>query len=195
MHWEKPFKKITIGLSNFLIIFFCSGFLYAQQIDFNSYKNSARENNSLAHIQSASGSAIVASGPFQITVNIDTAICETWPSQCSDTGHSAYAALANNHNPIRVNIQVLTTRGDPVNNLGSDTFSFSCPLVLPGQIALTRLDCSDCFVAGSDGMYAFFIHPEPSVTGHWYHGNYVMQVQVRSGKKKVARILAPFEIP
>lgn len=196
MHGKKTLNKIIISLSSCLMVSFCSGFLYAQQMDFDG-ANNVSTHQSLGHIQlaSSSSSSIVTSGPFQMTVNIDTAICDTWPSQCSNTGHTPLAALSTNSNPIRVNVQVLTTSGVPVKNLGSNNFSFSCPFMPPGQFALKRLDCSDCFIAGTDGMYAFFINPDPSFgSSPWHRGNYVMQVQVTVGKK-IVRALSPFEIP
>jgi hypothetical protein len=126
---------------------------------------------------------------------VNTGICQEWPVQCSGTGHSAYKSSSDNHNPVRIDIHVLSKTGAPVNNLSSDSFSFSCPFLATGAPSLKRLECPECFMSGGDGVYAIFVHPDPEIgIRFWKDGTYILQVQVKSGLKKVARIFAPFEV-
>jgi hypothetical protein len=158
-----------------MALFLWSGLAYAQQV---------ADDNS---IHSSAASAV----PSIVSLNVNTSICTEWPEQCS--GFEQDKARPVNHNPIRVEVQVLSSTGSPVNNLNSSNFLFSCPFMPPSAQNLIRLECANCFLAGGDGLYAFFLYPDQANgLALWKKGKYVMQVQVNS--KKVVRVFAPFAL-
>lgn len=192
MKKRNNFKRLTVIIISLnLLLYAC--ILYAQQSDSDLIKSEVlqTEKQNIVQIQSD-----IASGPFEASLSIDTEPCKTWPPQCSNTGHSAYGASQANHNPIRINIQVLSKTGTPVTNLNFGNFNISCPLMPPSSIPLKKLECGDCFLSGGDGIYAFFVHPDPAHGNiFWRFGTHVCQVQVSTSKSKVVRVFAPFVIP
>ncbi len=180
----------TLVLTNAFFLIFVS-MLYAQESELLNSEAILNESQGLVKATSS-----VSTGPFEVSLSIDTEPCKTWPTQCSNTGHTAYGASQSNHNPIRINVQVLSKTGTPVNNLSFGNFNISCPLMPPSAPPIRKLECSDCFLAGGDGVYAFFVHPDPSSgIRFWQPGTYSMQVQVSTSKSKIVRVFAPFTIP
>jgi hypothetical protein len=95
---------------------------------------------------------VLPPAPFKLTVKVDQSYCATGGVQCTTTGHSAAAAGASNHNPVRFGIQILDADGHPVDGLASTALTVFNPFVPAGGPAVTRLDCSDCFQAAGQGL-------------------------------------------
>ena len=145
MDCRKKAKRCLTAIVCLALIIW-SGLVYAQESG-DGDTTAQAEDQVYAHVKSTSFS----SGPFEVSVNVNTEICQEWPVQCSGTGHSAYKASSDNHNPVRIDIQVLSKTGAPVNNLKSASFSFSCPFLSTGGPSLKRLECSECFLSGGVG--------------------------------------------
>ena len=139
------------------------------------------ESGQIKEALSTAGVPLAVSGPLELTMLIDQGYCKTGGVQCTGTGHKAQQALKNNHNPVRVMIQVLDEKRNPVTGLTSVAFSLASPYVPAGGPGLAQLECSECFLGTSspDGVYAIFVHP--AVSGNWKAGSYCIQVEVVVG--------------
>ena len=173
MEW-KGFKRGMMGLALVAVILWAAtAFSQPGVID----------DDEIGQIKGALSIASVPlaiSGPLELTMLIDQSYCQTGGVQCTGTGHTARAALKINHNPVRVMIQVLDEKRNPVTGLASAAFSIAVPYVPAGGPGLARVDCADCFQnSGPDGVYAIFVHP--AVTGNWKSGAYCLQVEVTAG--------------
>lgn len=134
-------------------------------------------------------------GPVSLTVHVDETYCATGGVQCGADGHSFAAAGPDNHNPIRLGIQVLAGR-KPVNGLAAGDFTFSNPFVPAGGGAISVYDCGSCFQTGGSGMYTLFVHRGPS--GNWKSGSYFAQLKVKvptASGSTTNRALVEIEIP
>jgi len=137
---------------------------------------------------STSGQPLAISGPLQLKTLADPSICRTGAVQCSGSGHTTRAAAKNNHNPVRVMIQVLDETGKPISGLTSASFNVSTSFVPAGGPGLARLDCGpDCFQESPEGVYGIFVHPAASGV-NWKSGSYCLQVRVS------AEAISAFEI-
>jgi hypothetical protein len=152
------------------------------------------ETGQIKEALSVVGVPLAVSGPLELTMLIDQSYCQTGGVQCTGTGHTARPALKTNHNPVRVMIQVLDEKRNPVTGLASAAFSIATPFSPAGGPALVRVDCSTCFQSSDpDGVYAIFVHP--AVAGNWKSGAYCLQVEVTAGtagSNAVGLISIPF---
>ena len=101
MEW-KGFKRGMVGLA-LLVVILWAGTCFSQPglVD-NDETGQIKEALSIA------GVPLAISGPLELTMLIDQSYCQTGGVQCTETGHTPVkAALKNNHNPVRVMIQVL----------------------------------------------------------------------------------------
>ena len=179
---RKVMIKGSVGLICLGFIFW-AGYAFAQSelIDLD-------EVGQITGAVSISGSPLVLSGPLELKVLVDQTICGTGAAQCSGSGHTTRTAAKNNHNPVRVMVQVLDENRVPVIGLTTDAFSVATPFVPAGGPGLTRWDCGpDCFQATTNGVYGIFVHPAPAST-NWKPGSYCLEVHV------VVGALSAFEI-
>jgi hypothetical protein len=188
MEW-KGFKRGTMGLALVAVILWAGTAFSQPGVVDDDETGQIKEALSIASVP------LAISGPLELTMLIDQSYCKTGGVQCTGTGHTAQAALKTNHNPVRVMIQVLDEKRNPVTGLESAAFSIAVPYVPAGGPTLTRVACAECFQgsAGPDGVYAIFVHP--AVTGHWKAGAYCLQVEVVVGtavSNAVGLISIPF---
>ena len=188
MEW-KGFKRGTMGLALVAVILWAGTAFSQPGVVDDDETGQIKEALSIASVP------LAISGPLELTMLIDQSYCKTGGVQCTGTGHTAQAALKTNHNPVRVMIQVLDEKRNPVTGLASAAFSIAVPYVPSGGPGLTRLDCAECFQgsAGPDGVYAIFVHP--AITGNWKAGAYCLQVEVVVGtavSNAVGLISIPF---
>jgi hypothetical protein len=187
MEW-KGFKRGMVGLALVVVIFW-AGAAFSQPglVDDD-------ETGQIKEALSTASVPLAISGPLELTMLIDQSYCKTGGVQCTGTGHTAQAALKINHNPVRVMIQVLDEKRNPVTGLASAAFSIATPYSPAGGPALVRVDCATCFQnSGPDGVYAIFVHP--AVSGNWKAGSYCLQVEVTAdtaGSNAVGLISIPF---
>ena len=188
MEW-KGFKRGTMGLALVAVILWAGTAFSQPGVVDDDETGQIKEALSIASVP------LAISGPLELTMLIDQSYCKTGGVQCTGTGHTAQAALKTNHNPVRVMIQVLDEKRNPVTGLASAAFSIAVPYVPAGGPTLTRVACAECFQgsAGPDGVYAIFVHP--AVTGNWKAGAYCLQVEVVVGtavSNAVGLISIPF---
>ena len=187
MEW-KGFSRGMIGLALVVVIFW-AGTAFSQPgvVDDD-------ETGQIKEVLSIASVPLTISGPLELTMLVDQSYCQTGGVQCTGTGHTARPALKTNHNPVRVMIQVLDEKRNPVTGLASDAFSIAVPFIPAGGPGLTRVVCATCFQdSGPDGVYAIFVHP--SVSGNWKSGAYCLQVEVVVGtavSNAVGLISIPF---
>jgi len=187
MEW-KGFKRGLAGLVLLAVILW-AGTCFSQPgvVDDD-------ETGQIKEALSIAGVPLAISGPLELTMLIDQSYCQTGGVQCTGTGHTARAALKTNHNPVRVMIQVLDEKRNPVTGLASAAFSIATPFVPANGPSLARVVCASCFQEGSpDGVYAIFVHP--AVAGNWKSGSYCLQVEVTggtAGSNAVGLISIPF---
>jgi hypothetical protein len=183
MNNGKVIKRGSVGLICLAVILW-AGYSFAQSelIDVD-------EVGQITEAVSTSGLPLVLSGPLELKVLVDQTICGTGAVQCTGSGHTTRTAAKNNHNPVRVIIQVLDENRIPVTGLTAASFGVSTPFVPAGGPGLTRLDCGlDCFQASPDGVYGIFVHPAPAST-NWKSGSYCLQVQATVGSLSVFGIV------
>ena len=188
MEW-KGFKRGMMGLALVAVILWAGTAFSQPGVVDDDETGQIKEALSIASVP------LAISGPLELTMLIDQSYCKTGGVQCTGTGHKAQAALKTNHNPVRVMIQVLDEKRNPVTGLASAAFSIAVPYVPAGGPTLTRVACAECFQgsAGPDGVYAIFVHP--AVTGNWKAGSYCLQVEVTAGtagSNAVGLISIPF---
>jgi hypothetical protein len=142
-------------------------------------------------------SGVVSSDLAHVAVYVDITYCASGGVQCTSTGHTAAAAAAGNHNPVRVVVQVSANNGSnlfvPVNDLSSDLFGVSTQLVPAGGATVERLACATCFQAVAGGTYAIFVHPTGS--NLWKSGSYFAQIGFTSGSTTFFPAIARIDIP
>lgn len=136
---------------------------------------------------------------IQVNVIVDETECATGAVQCTGTGHTAAAAGSANHNPVAVGIQVIDKHGNPIDGLGTTNFSANSQFIPAGGPGVSRLDCPQCFAAGSapSGLYLVWVHPSPSGV-NWKSGTYYLEIMVAvSTPAGILRqpALAKIEIP
>ena len=175
MEW-KGFKRGMVGLALVVVILWTGNCFSQPGVVDNDESGQIKEALSIA------GVPLAISGPLELTMLIDQSYCQTGGVQCTETGHTPVkAALKNNHNPVRVMIQVLDEHRSPVTGLTSAAFSIATPFVPAGGPGLARAVCADCFQEASpDGVYAIFVHPVVGA-GNWKSGAYCLQVEVTAG--------------
>jgi hypothetical protein len=188
MEW-KGFKRGMVGLV-LLVVILWAGTCFSQ-----SALVDTDETGQIKEALSIASVPLTISGPLELTMLIDQSYCKTGGVQCTGTGHTAQAALKTNHNPVRVMIQVLDEKRNPVTGLASAAFSIAVPYVPANGPGLARVDCATCFLGESspDGVYAIFVHP--AVSGNWKAGAYCLQVEVVVGtavSNAVGLISIPF---
>jgi hypothetical protein len=188
MEW-KGFKQGMMGLALMAVILWAGTALSQPGVVDDDETGQIKEALSIASVP------LAISGPLELTMLIDQSYCQTGGVQCTGNGHTAKAALKTNHNPVRVMIQVLDEKRNPVTGLASAAFSIAVPYVPAGGPGLTRLDCAECFQgsASPDGVYAIFVHP--AIAGNWKSGAYCLQVEVVVGtavSNAVGLISIPF---
>ena len=171
MEWRR-FKGGWVGFAMVVVLFWAGTALSQPGLVDDDETGQIKEALSIASVP------LAISGPLELTMLIDQTYCKTGGVQCTGTGHTAQSALKTNHNPVRVMIQVLDEKRNPVTGLASAAFSLSTPYLPAGGPGLTRLDCADCFQSTSDGVYAIFVHP--AVAGNWKSGSYCIQVEVQA---------------
>jgi hypothetical protein len=133
---------------------------------------------------------------LDVVAVIDTEVCASGAVQCGGAGHSAVAASNDNHNPLRMFVQVVRRNGLPVNGLSIGNFSFSNNLVPAGGGAAGICSEATCtvnrFGGGINGLYQIFLDRIPA--GNWKAGAYAGTVRVTEGANRGAGIVT-FTIP
>ncbi len=120
MEWN-GFKRGMVGLALVVVILW-AGTCFSQPAVVDD-----DETGQIKEALSIAGVPLAISGPLELTMLIDQSYCQTGGVQCTGTGHTARPALKTNHNPVRVMIQVLDEKRNPVTGLASAAFSISTP--------------------------------------------------------------------
>lgn len=147
----------------------------------------------LAALVLAGSSTVSAtdSQPVDVSVFVDQTVCATGPVQCVvQTDHTAEAAGPNNHNPVRLIVQV-GSEGTAIAGLQSRDFRITTVAVPAGAGGLEKLKCDSCFVkVEPTSVYHVYVHPQEN----WYPGTYAVQLRINVGGEEI-RALSVIEIP
>jgi hypothetical protein len=140
---------------------------------------------------------------LDVEAEVNEAACASVPVQCGDpaTGHTFVPAASTNHNPVAVAVLV-TRNGAPRSGLTSTAFDFSNQFVPAGGAGLTRCPAggSGCaapgslFQDGGDGVYEFWVHPQPAGS-NWKSGSYYSRVTVTDPGGRKGSALIEITVP
>lgn len=142
--------------------------------------------------RSSAGGLPKTADPILINVMADREYCATWARQCGETGHTPYPANQDNHNPVRLTVEVTRAiDGSQVTGLTEDNFTIYNPFVPAGTSAVDVLECSGCFQDGGPlgpGVYTLLVHP--AVEGfNWKPGRYDLLVNVHTGESENSELV------
>lgn len=139
----------------------------------------------------------VQAAELTLTAEVDTTYCASNGTQCSvaGSGHTAAAAGATNHNPVRLFVNV-SRAGAAVSGLTIAGFVFNNNLVPASASAATVCTEAKCgtsrFQGGVGGTYSIFL--DRGSAGNWRSGVYSGSIRVTSGADSGVTLVT-FRIP